>query len=238
LNGHDIGIPVLANDLAQKPHSPSDKAVDDNLSTGSRSKFPLRVVHAPSDPYVKGSKEITRVLEKLAREGLVEFKLVIGLSNEQVQQALAWSDLLVDQLYSDLPLPVLASEAALHGVPTIIGSNDWSQVKKFFTDDKWPPAIHIYPDDLEEELRKHISNLANLSYLGALARSFVEEHRNPRAIASIYESIILEKSLSQSGVRLFDPKNISYVAGCGSSQKAIDEVSNHAFCDGINCWAK
>jgi len=237
LNSNDIGIPILPAKPFHELNTATKSALAYKVNGYHQMDGPLKVVHAPSDPKVKGSTAITNVLKKLESEGLVEFKLVTGLSNQKVQETLAWSDLLIDQLYSDLPLPVLASEAAFQGVPTMIGSNDWSDVKKHFRDDTWPPAIYIHPDDLEVELRNQIRNVENLRKVGKLAKSFVEKHRTPKAVATIYESIILGRATSHLGVRSFDPKKISYVAGCGSAQDCLDEARSHAHREGKACWA-
>jgi hypothetical protein len=237
VNGNDIGMPVLHPNSLYQLNLQTKSASDYKVRVDPSIASPLKVVHAPSDPKVKGSKTITSVLQQLESEGLVEFKLVTGLSNQRVQETLAWADLLIDQLYSDLPLPVLASEAAFFGVPTMIGSNNWPEVRRHFTHGSWPPAIYINPADLEQELRKHVEDFENLTEIGRLAKSFVEKHRTPRTIATIYESIILGETISHLEVRLFDPQKITYRAGCGSAQRVLDEVSNHAHLDGKTCWA-
>ena len=236
LNGNDIGVPVIPTQIANEnllsnlTESPSKTHESEYEATA------LRVVHAPSNPRVKGSEVITRVLRKLESEGLVELKLVSGLTNQQVKETLSWADLLVDQLYSDIPLPVLASEAAYLRVPTMIGSNNWPEIKRSFSKESWPPAIFIHPDDLEEELRNQALSRENLQTLGGSAKTFVELYRTPSAIAAIYETIILGDQSFDSGIRNVDPRTISYVAGCGSSQEAINQAANNVHRNKEMCW--
>jgi hypothetical protein len=236
LNGNDIGIPVIPPDIEDKGYSlePDESQLEKHNS--SSKEAPLKVVHAPSNPRIKGSEIITRVLEKLERDGLIEFKLVIGQTNQQVRETLSNSDLLVDQLYSDIPLPVLASEAAFFGVPTMIGSINWPEITTNFSSDSLPPAIFIHPDNLEEELRNHAINRVKIESVSVLVRSFVSQHRNPRAIASLYEPIILGNKRSYEGIRSIDPKQISYVSGCGSSQEAINQAKKDIHGNSRPCW--
>lgn len=73
---------------------------------------PFRVLHAPSS-VGKGSSEIKRAIEELVAMGypfeLTELK---NVSNSEVKKAIANSDLVVDQLYSDNFAGILAREAA------------------------------------------------------------------------------------------------------------------------------
>ena len=229
VNSNDFGIPI---------RSPStEELLQVSEESKHRTAFKLlRVVHAPSNPKVKGSEKIIHALTKLDLEGLIEFELIQGLPNSEVIRALRRSDLLVDQLYSDLPLPVLASEAAFLAVPTMIGSLDWGGVRKHFRNDQWSPAVYIHPDELEKELRKLIPKVNELKEIGRKARMFVKAMKSPGVVALSYEKIILGDFLSQSEIRLFHPKQITYRAGCGSSQRAIDESRNIVHGGGKPCW--
>lgn len=236
LNGNDIGIPVIPPEIEHKSYSLALAENPAQTHRSSHREAPLKVVHAPSNPRVKGSEVITRVLTKLEREGLIEFKLVTGLTNQQVKETLSNSDLLVDQLYSDIPMPVLASEAAYLGVPTMIGSINWSEVKINFSSDTLPPAIFIHPDNLEEELRDLALDRRDIEKISVLARNFVALHRKPSSIATLYEPIILGAKRSFESIRKIDPKKISYVSGCGSSQEAIDQAREALHGNNRACW--
>ena len=236
LNGNDIGVPVIPTRVERSENLlPLADRNSENKEL-QKGVTPLKVVHAPSNPRVKGSEVIIRVLSQLEREGLVEFRLVSGLTNQQVKEALSWADLLVDQLYSDIPLPVLASEAAYLRVPTIIGSNNWPEIKKTYSQKAWPPAIFIHPDDLENEVRNQVFNRDNLQKVGNVAKTFVERYRNPKAIAALYENIILGNKSPEIEIRSFDPSQISYIAGCGSSQEAIDQAVEAMHGTHGICW--
>ena len=76
----------------------------------------LRVLHAPSHPYVKGTYEIKRVISSLQDAGHpIKLILLNGLPNSKVLQELEKCDFVVDQIYSDGPLGGLGVEAAWFG---------------------------------------------------------------------------------------------------------------------------
>lgn len=60
---------------------------------------PLRVVHAPSDPIVKGTRFVVDAVERLRSEGIgIELELVQGLSRTEARRAYESADLAIDQL--------------------------------------------------------------------------------------------------------------------------------------------
>jgi hypothetical protein len=95
-------LPVVV-DLARWP------APGDTLRRGR----PL-FVHAPSNPRLKGTAEVERVLRPLAERGLIEFQLLTGLAPERAAELIAAADVVVDQLLLGL-YGMLACEAMATG---------------------------------------------------------------------------------------------------------------------------
>jgi hypothetical protein len=236
LNNNDIGIPVRA-DMSNKTELNKwvgDK--DTHSIEGSLVTKKLNVVHIPSNPRIKGSAEIERVLKLLEQEGLVEARVITGLTHSEVRELLNWSDLLVDQLYSDIPLPVLATEAALQGVPTVIGSNDWEYIKNQFRPEEWPPAFHIHPKQLEMTIRAIQSNPKTLVNTAEAVQNFATTRRTAIKVASIYQNLFLSKSGKIDEIRYFSPSEIRYLAGCGSSEEVLKEIRPLVHQPGCECW--
>ncbi|SFR95715.1 hypothetical protein SAMN04487846_1222 [Microbacterium sp. cf046] len=56
-----------------------------------------RVVHVPSNPLVKGTAEITPVLERLHADGVIEYVSVSGVGHAEMPAIFAGADIVVDQ---------------------------------------------------------------------------------------------------------------------------------------------
>jgi hypothetical protein len=72
------------------------------------------VVHAPSNPALKGTADVERVLGPLAGRGLIELRMVTGMAPEQAAALIRSADIVVDQLLLGL-YGVLACEAMACG---------------------------------------------------------------------------------------------------------------------------
>lgn len=58
---------------------------------------PLRVVHVPSDSFLKGTEQIEPVLHRLAERGLIAYEPVRGVPQERMPQVVAGADVVLDQ---------------------------------------------------------------------------------------------------------------------------------------------
>lgn len=56
-----------------------------------------RVVHVPSNPLVKGTAEITPIVQRLHDEGIIEYISVSGLSHAEMPAVFASADVVLDQ---------------------------------------------------------------------------------------------------------------------------------------------
>lgn len=111
-----VSVPNQAG-LALRPYLHADGGYDLGLY---REHIPDRevpvVVHAPSNRAVKGTAQILASLERLAARGVrFELRLLEGLPNAQVREALAGADVAIDQLhmsYGKFAIEALASGCA------------------------------------------------------------------------------------------------------------------------------
>ena len=178
---------------------------------------PLRILHAPSNPLAKGTAAIREAIERLRQEGrAIEYRELQGASNADVADAIAEADVVVDQLYSDTPMAVLASEAAAAGRPTVVGSLDWGAALDGVAPEELPPTIRCHPRSLDDALRE--LTLSSMNELGRDARSFVRERWSPEAVARRYLSIA-DGSAPTEWYR--SPASISYAAGTGLSERDL-----------------
>ena len=211
VNGHLLGIPVsMPPEISTNsdPHS-YDSAPDK-----------LRVVHVPSAPNSKGTRVITELCLDLQSEGLIEFRVASQVTHLDAIRLLSESDLLLDQIYSDVYMPVLASEAAFLGKPSIVAGYAWHFLDSTSSRMSKPPVINILPDDLEATLRDLARNSGELQKIGLLAQKFVEGNRTPAAIAKKYVKILSDDRAYISEMKV-EPGPTHYLWGCGSSRVAI-----------------
>jgi hypothetical protein len=160
-------------------------------------------------------------VEALRAEGLqVELELLTGVPHDEVQQAIARCDLLVDQVFSDLPWSALAAEAAAQGRPTLIAgyAGAWYE--------QWgpqvlPPSRFVLPGELTDALRELVVESQARQELGAAALLYAQEHRRPEQVAAVFASILSGRE--PPGWRK-DPATAPYVFGCGAPVTNVQQV--------------
>ncbi len=215
VNGHLLGIPVSnpLDVIGSTPKAP------DRKPSGK-----IKVVHIPSNPQIKGTKIITQVCSRLVAEGLIEFESKTGVPHTEALELLASSDLLVDWLYSDIYMPVLATEAAFLSKPAIVAGYAWDYLDQSKSRSSKPPVINIDPDELEETIRFYVRNPNELKALGSEAQAFVMERRDPSTVARKYVRLISNDQEFIAQVSL-EPGPPQYSWGAGSSKEAINSLA-------------
>jgi glycosyltransferase involved in cell wall biosynthesis len=147
----------------------------------------VRVVHAPSDSPTKGTAEIRRAVQTMRDEGFaIDYVELTGVSHERVLSEIERADVVIDQLYSDFPMPGFATEAASFGKPVVIAGYDWELLRLDVPDDAWPPAIQIRPEELLETLRSLATQPDSRRLAGDRARKFVLSKWHPTAVARAF----------------------------------------------------
>jgi hypothetical protein len=201
----EIGIPT-----AIRPYVPLD-------ATGDR---PIRILHAPSDPTAKGTDRIRAAFEAARVDGPpLEWIELSGVPNDVVLAEIERCDFVVDQAYSDSPLPGLAAEAASRGRPTIVGGWDWPEVERLIGPDCIPPSIRCGPDDLAEAIGRLAQDDALRMRTGESARRFVEGHWQPAHVAQRYLRLIGGDIPEEWR---HDPEDIRYAHGWGLDRPRLE----------------
>lgn len=189
-------------------------------SGAPRSEGPLRVLHAPSRPIAKGTHEVRAAIAQLQGEGIeVELIELTGVPNAEVLRQLARCDIVVDELYSDLPLATFGAEAASFGKPAIVGS---LYVERFLIDnpEASTPTIFVHPAELEPTLRRLVSDAEWRAAEGARGRAFLASNCAPRDVAARY--LRLAQGEVPAGW-IVDPEGLDYIGGWGLSETAWRE---------------
>ncbi|MFN3412151.1 MAG: hypothetical protein ACK4YF_08335 [Exilispira sp.] len=114
INGLLIGNPSFINSEIDYITNSSD------FENGKNNK-PIKIIHAPSDILGKGTIYIRQMIEKIKIKGFdIDYIEVINKPHDFVIEKIKECDFVIDQLYSDTPLPLLSVEAALLKKPSVI----------------------------------------------------------------------------------------------------------------------
>jgi len=137
------------------------------------------IIHAPSNPVIKGSKIIIKALNDLKEEGInFEFVLLENTDNSIVLQNLSNADIAVDQLYSEGPA-TFALEAMAAGCAVLCGNRPDTVP---YPPDR--PCIDVDPDSMKDKLKELIINKNLRTELASKGRDYVCKWHSPEASAS------------------------------------------------------
>jgi hypothetical protein len=154
-------------------------------------KKPL-ILHAPSNPKIKGSDIIREVISELKSEFEFEYEELVGVPHTTVLKKIQECHFVINELYSDTPMAGLDTEAAGLGRASIVGGYNLDMVCKTIKNKEIPPSYRITPT--KEELKKAVIHLLTdpkyCQKLGEEAQKFVQKNWNSKAVAQKYLDII------------------------------------------------
>ena len=188
----------------------------------ARSKFV--VLHVPSKPEVKGTAEIRRCMTSIvAAHPHVRYVELSGRPHAEILDALANCDLVVDQLWSDIPMAVVGAEAAALSKPTVIAGYAWKFYSDMLHHAAWPPTVMCAPDQLEATIAACVQDPQAMVALGQRSRDFLANNWNPASVAERYLRV-LSKTVPAEWI--IDPGQITYGLGCGVSEENVRLMTN------------
>lgn len=126
------------------------------------------VLHAPTNPRLKGTEAVERVLHRLEGEGLVTYRRLEGVPHHQMPAFLRQSDLVVDQVVLG-NAGTLTAEATAAG-RLVLGHLAPAVRERMTTSDpdgQPPPVVEADPDTLEEVLREVLGDRSTYQELAA-----------------------------------------------------------------------
>ncbi|MBN1183776.1 MAG: hypothetical protein JXB49_15900 [Bacteroidales bacterium] len=185
----------------------------------------VRILHAPSRPYCKGSDIIEKAIDDLSGRGYkIEFIKIINRPNREVLEEISRCDFVIDELYSDVRMAGLATEAAFLGKPSIVGgyaSDEHLKIDGMLTSDQLAPVYYCHPLNIEAAIEKMIVDKDFRVNLGLKAREFVETHQSAKHVAEKILRWIEGESFDKY---LYDPADIRYLYGFGLSEMRLKQV--------------
>lgn len=142
---------------------------------------PLRVVHSPSNPVLKGTPLILPILEKLQAEGIIEYRLVHGTPSGEMPGIFAGADVMLDQFRAG-SYGVAACEAMAAGCVVVGQLSDQVVTAVEARAGMRLPIVNATVTTLEETLRD-LAASPDLPSLAAESHAFVRRMHDGRASA-------------------------------------------------------
>lgn len=145
------------------------------------------VLHAPSNPRLKGTEVVEAVLQRLDAEGLLTYRRLAGVPHAQMPAAVAGADLVVDQIVLGNPGVLLAETlaagrvAVAHLLPQVrarMAADD--------PDGAQPPVVEATPDTFEAVVRQVLGERTAYQLLAAQGPGWARRnHDGGRAAAAL-----------------------------------------------------
>ena len=198
-----IGIPVDENEKVEKKNHENEK---------------VTILHAPSNQKYKGTHIVRKIIEELIEEGYsIEYIEVSGETHDTVLEKVALADMVVDQVFSDTPMPGLATESSLNGIPVIIAGY-YAELYKNVYSNPIPPTVYCMPEELKENIINLINNRDKRVSIGEGQKRFVEENWMSDKVAERF-CRIFDGDIPKEWI--FDPKDNSYIFGGGLEKEEV-----------------
>ena len=183
LNRHRIKqfvtTPDLLHELPDATWLPAviDIAKFETSSAIKSSSGPLKVLFLPSNGWLKSEHLVTPILEKLAKEGVIELVAKGPVSNDQMPTLIESADLVIDRF--DGVVGVASIEAMAAKRLVIANVAPWIYNRAEVT----PPVIHATPATLEEKLREIAENNFNHQQITQAGFEYVNKWHDGRESA-------------------------------------------------------
>jgi|LauGreDrversion4_2_1035121.scaffolds.fasta_scaffold02751_5 hypothetical protein len=177
---------------------------------------PVRILHCPSHPAVKGSGQVRALIQNLRAKGhAIDYREISGRPNAEVLDAIAACDFVIDQMFSDSPLPGFATEAAWYGKAVVIGGYGFELLKQHVPPSMWPPSRTCHPDDMESVVESLILDPLERHRIGQALQHFVRTHWAAEAVASRFVRLMNGQIPSEWWL---NPGDVVYVHGVGQTE--------------------
>ena len=197
-------------------------------------KFPLKISHIPSSVATKGTSHIRLIISQLYDEipGKFLYQEFTNLKHEDCLKKIQESDILIDQLYSDLPCPSISKECyALGTVPLVGGYFSEYMHESFFNLTKEEIKLllnfnFVPPSEMKSLIKDCILNYGKYKSRLLDNRVLMQSNWSSMKIAEYVVSLISacqDKNIHEMhSASMFNPTLNNYFLGCGLS---YDEIS-------------
>lgn len=181
----------------------------------------IRILHAPSRPKAKGSELFRQIAFKLQQlNKAIDYVEIQNKTNLEVIKEIQKCDIVLDELYSDMPLATFGVEASLLKKPVIVGGYFSRYISRSTPVDAIPPSIFFSPELLEKTLKDLIADRKNWRTIGEAQYIYVKKNYSPSVIANKIELMLAGTIPNEY---CFLPTNENYIHGWGLSEVQLKE---------------
>ncbi|WP_256841770.1 hypothetical protein [Ornithinimicrobium cryptoxanthini] len=144
------------------------------------------VLHAPTNPRLKGTDAVEQVLHRLEREGLVTYRRLQGIPNQEMPDFLHDADVVIDQIVLGNP-GTLTAEATAAG--RLLIAHLAPHVRELMTrldaEGLAPPVVEAGPATLEEVLREILGDRSTYQEIAAQGPAWARHNHDGTRAASV-----------------------------------------------------
>ncbi len=181
----------------------------------------IKILHAPSSASYKGTDVIRNAVKKLLDDGYeIVYKELSGVPHSVIVEELKNCDILVNELYSDFPMSMLDTEAALNGIP-VVTCGYYAEYYKSEMPGPIPPTCYCLPEQMEEILADLITNPKKRIAIGRNEQEFVRSNWMAKDVA---KKILRLFDADIPDNWLYDPKRSVYLWGAAVNKKRTMEM--------------
>ncbi|MBO6769749.1 MULTISPECIES: glycosyltransferase [unclassified Thalassospira] len=182
---------------------------------------PLRLLHAPSDPLLKGTDVIRRAIMDLKSKGYCfEYKELKGVSNKQVIEEILASDIIVDEMYSDNYAGIFALEGLAAKKVVVVGGYAFEHLDSYVPEWARAPTVRTRPEELAAVLETLITDEKLRLSFRDKAEAYTRGTVSPKAV--VERLLTLARGAAPSEW-FFDPGTIQYIDGAAAPVEEIYE---------------
>ncbi|MDO5740072.1 MAG: hypothetical protein Q4P07_07980 [Ornithinimicrobium sp.] len=150
------------------------------------------VLHAPSNPRLKGTAVVEDVLSRMGEEGLVEYRQLSGVPHAQMPAFVADADIVVDQVVLGNPGVLMAeSWAAGRLVVSHLPESVRSRMAQADPDGQAAPVVEADAGTLEEVLREIVADPSSFQDTAARGPAWARRHHDGRRSARVLADTLL-----------------------------------------------
>jgi hypothetical protein len=188
----------------------------------------IRILHAPSNPLLKGTEKIRELMENIKQKYPVEYVEISDSPHDVVLYEMALCDIVIDQMFSDLSIPVLSTEACMMGKPSVVGGYPrlYPHLERYiyplYNNVQKPVTAFVFPDKIKDSdinfelvIERLVRDSDFRTSMGVLARKYYETTCKPSIVAQRFVDII---NGNIDNAWMINPMDIAYVHGCGCQE--------------------
>ena len=141
----------------------------------------LKISHAPTNRFYKGSDQIIKVCEKLENQGKIKFDLIENLPHSHAMERKSKSDIFIDQLGNKggWGYGMNSVESLSMGICTLTEMND--AYDSFIPDH---PFVSIKEQTLESKIETLITNKDRILEFGKKGREWVQKYHDIKQVSN------------------------------------------------------